>query len=93
MAALPAALPGNNDARDTDDQETREWLDALSAVIDAVGKVRADFLLDPLVEAARQHGVDRRCAATTGSGTTRRRSKTSRAQNSGSSGGVKCSSF
>jgi pyruvate dehydrogenase E1 component len=46
-------------------QETREWLDALAAVIDAEGKDRAHFLLDHLLEEARQHGVDRPFSANT----------------------------
>ena len=41
-------------ATDIDQQETREWLDALSAVIDKEGPERAHFLLEQLLEQARQ---------------------------------------
>ena len=49
MSALP------NDLRtfalnDSDSQETREWMDALSAVIAAEGPERAHFLLEQLLE-------------------------------------------
>ncbi len=53
-------------AHDTDAQETREWLDALDAVIDSEGRERAHFLLEQLLEEARQHGIDRPFSATTG---------------------------
>jgi pyruvate dehydrogenase E1 component len=43
---------------DPDVQETREWLDALEGVIQAQGKERAHFLLENLLEHARQHTVD-----------------------------------
>ena len=68
MSTLPESLPGGAvapHAGDTDHQETREWLDALSAVIGAEGKDRAHFLLDHLLEEARQHGVDRPFSANT----------------------------
>jgi pyruvate dehydrogenase E1 component len=65
MSALPASQPGAS-AGDQDPQETREWLDALSGVIGAEGKERAHFLLDQLLEEARQHGVDRPFSANTG---------------------------
>jgi len=65
MSAVPESLPGAADNRDTDHQETREWLDALAAVIDTEGKDRAHFLLDQLLEEARQHGVDRPFSANT----------------------------
>jgi pyruvate dehydrogenase E1 component len=64
--SLPQAQPGAGDRHDTDHQETREWLDALAAVIEAEGKDRAHFLLDHLLEEARQHGVDRPFSANTG---------------------------
>ena len=39
-----------NDLRtDVDSQETREWMDALSAVINAEGPERAHFLLEQLL--------------------------------------------
>ena len=43
---------------DSDSQETREWLDALSAVIAKEGPERAHFLIEQLLEEARQHSID-----------------------------------
>ena len=40
-------------ANDSDSQETREWMDALSAVIASEGPERAHFLLEQLLEHAR----------------------------------------
>ena len=51
---------------DADAQETREWLDALTAVIEAEGPDRAHFLLEQLLEEARQHSVDMPFSANTG---------------------------
>jgi pyruvate dehydrogenase E1 component len=51
---------------DTDAQETREWLDALTAVIGAGGARRAHFLLEQLLEHARQNSVDLPFSANTG---------------------------
>ncbi len=51
---------------DIDAQETREWMDALSAVIDAEGPDRAHFLLEQLLEHARQKSIDMPFSATTG---------------------------
>jgi len=45
-------------APDLDAQETREWLDALTAVIEREGPERAHFLLEQLLEEAREHSVD-----------------------------------
>ncbi len=45
-------------ANDTDSLETKEWLDALSAVIGAEGGERAHFLLETLIDHARQAGID-----------------------------------
>ncbi|MBL8320267.1 MAG: pyruvate dehydrogenase (acetyl-transferring), homodimeric type [Burkholderiaceae bacterium] len=60
LNAMPAVA-----ANDPDAQETREWLDALTAVIGSEGPERAHFLLERLLEEARQHGVDRPFSATT----------------------------
>ena len=49
-----------------DAQETREWLDALSAVIEREGPERAHALLEELLEHARQHSIDLPFSATTG---------------------------
>jgi pyruvate dehydrogenase E1 component len=62
MPQFPAAAS----AQDTDAQETREWLDALAAVIEREGPERAHFLLEQLLEEARQHSVDMPFSATTG---------------------------
>ena len=51
---------------DTDSQETREWLEALDAVIEAQGPDRAHYLLEQLLEEARQHSVDMPFSANTG---------------------------
>ena len=51
---------------DTDEQETKEWLDALSAVIDREGAERAHFLIEEMLEHARQHSIDLPFSATTG---------------------------
>ena len=67
MSALPQALGlvATNAALDTDPQETREWLEALSAVIESEGPERAHFLLERLIEEARQTGIDLPFSATT----------------------------
>ena len=61
MSALPESFSGAA-ANDSDSQETREWLDALSAVIAADGpedgRSRAHFLLEQLIDHARQAGID-----------------------------------
>ncbi|GAA6141223.1 pyruvate dehydrogenase (acetyl-transferring), homodimeric type [Hydrogenophaga sp. 5NK40-0174] len=51
---------------DMDPQETREWLDALTAVIEREGPERAHALLEQLLEEARQHSIDLPFSATTG---------------------------
>src|SRR6185369_16315680 len=52
-------------ANDADALETREWVDALSAVIQAEGAERGHFLLEQLLEQARQEGIDMPFSATT----------------------------
>ena len=42
---------------DVDPQETREWLEALDSVLEREGPARANFLLERLVEKARQSGA------------------------------------
>jgi len=64
MSAMPEAFLGAS-ANDADSQETREWLDALSAVIEAEGGDRAHFLLEELINHARQAGIDLPFSATT----------------------------
>jgi len=41
---------------DTDNQETQEWLDSLSSVIDAEGTERAHFLIEMMIDQARRSG-------------------------------------
>src|SRR3954462_11123197 len=65
MSAQPEDLFGSA-ANDPDAQETREWLDALSAVIESEGRERGHFLLEQLLEQARQQGIDMPFSATTG---------------------------
>ncbi|MGZ8244134.1 pyruvate dehydrogenase (acetyl-transferring), homodimeric type [Methylomagnum sp.] len=49
------AVPASGD---TDPEETREWLDALEAVIAAEGVERAHFLIESLVDQARRSGIN-----------------------------------
>ena len=65
MSAVPDSLRGAA-ANDADAQETREWIEALSAVIAAEGPERGHFLLEQLLEEARQQGIDMPFSATTG---------------------------
>ena len=60
MSAQPDSFIGAaaNNAQDPDGQETREWLDALSAVIGTEGEERAHFLLERLISHARQAGIE-----------------------------------
>ncbi|MEL4181349.1 pyruvate dehydrogenase (acetyl-transferring), homodimeric type [Roseateles sp. PN1] len=57
MSAQPQSFLGAA-ATDTDSLETKEWLDALSAVIGEEGGERAHFLLESLIDHARQAGID-----------------------------------
>ncbi len=57
MSALPESFLGAA-ANDPDAQETREWLEALAAVIQTEGPERAHFLLEQLIDEARQAGID-----------------------------------
>ncbi len=65
MSALPIN-PFASAANDSDALETREWMDALSAVIEAEGPERAHFLLEQLLEHARQKSIDMPFSANTG---------------------------
>ncbi|MBI3348722.1 MAG: pyruvate dehydrogenase (acetyl-transferring), homodimeric type, partial [Burkholderiales bacterium] len=65
MSAQPQEFPGAA-VNDNDPQETREWLDALSAVIDREGAERAHFLIEEMLEHARHHNIDLPFSATTG---------------------------
>ncbi|NTV10166.1 MAG: pyruvate dehydrogenase (acetyl-transferring), homodimeric type, partial [Zoogloea sp.] len=50
---------------DTDALETQEWLDALDGVITQEGASRGHFLIEKLIEAAREQGIDLPYSATT----------------------------
>src|SRR5688572_8297452 len=65
MSAQPDEVFGSA-ANDPDIQETREWIDALSAVIANEGRERGHYLLEQLLEQARQEGIDLPFSATTG---------------------------
>jgi len=52
-----SAVPQQPAANDPDELETREWLDALEAVLEREGGERAHFLLERLVEKARMSGA------------------------------------
>ncbi len=60
MAALPDPLQSAKpaDVQDSDPGETREWLDALTAVIEREGPERAHQLLAQLIDTARQYGAE-----------------------------------
>jgi pyruvate dehydrogenase E1 component len=45
-------------ANDPDAQETKEWLDALEAVLEQEGPDRAHYLMERLVDLARRRGAD-----------------------------------
>ncbi len=51
--------------QDTDPQETREWLDALHSVLDKEGSDRAHFLIEQLIQQAREEDIDIPYSATT----------------------------
>ncbi|MGC9456521.1 MAG: pyruvate dehydrogenase (acetyl-transferring), homodimeric type [Halothiobacillaceae bacterium] len=50
---------------DQDPQETREWLEALEAVVEFEGSEKARHLIAMLIEGARKHGIDTPYSATT----------------------------
>jgi len=43
---------------DIDQQETQEWLDALSSVLEAEGPERAHFIIEKMIEKVRRSGVN-----------------------------------
>ncbi len=63
--AAETPVPANKPV-DYDTEETREWMDALSAVIEKEGAERAHFLLENLLEHARQASIDLPFSANTG---------------------------
>ena len=58
-------MPQGGVRQDIDHQETREWIDALTAVIEKEGPERAHFLLEQLLEQARQSSIDMPFSANT----------------------------
>jgi pyruvate dehydrogenase E1 component len=52
-----SAVPQFPAANDPDSQETREWIDALEAVMEREGPERAHFLLQKLIDTARRAGA------------------------------------
>ncbi len=48
----------NDKPIDTDETETREWLDALDAVIDREGTERAHYILEKLIDKSRRSGAN-----------------------------------
>ncbi|MBT9609495.1 MAG: pyruvate dehydrogenase (acetyl-transferring), homodimeric type, partial [Aquabacterium sp.] len=62
---MSANDPVLSSLQDQDPQETREWLDALSGVIETEGRGRAHDLLETLLDHARQSGIDMPFSATT----------------------------
>ena len=57
MSAVPHDSPEPQHPDDVDPVETKEWLDALEAVIDREGAERAHYLLERLVDKARRNGA------------------------------------
>ena len=64
MSATPD-LTQASAIEDSDPQETREWQEALAAVIEKEGAERAHFLIEGLIAQARQEGIDLPYSATT----------------------------
>ena len=62
MSFLPNPISA---VSDSDPVETREWLDALNAVILKVGPERAHFLLEQLISQGHQAGINIPYSATT----------------------------
>jgi pyruvate dehydrogenase E1 component len=61
MSANPIGLP----SLDVDAQETREWLDALEAVIEQEGPERAHYLIERLIELGQRAGINMPYSANT----------------------------
>jgi pyruvate dehydrogenase E1 component len=60
MSAMPLAAPS-----DADPQETREWLEALQAIIAHEGPERAHFILEQLIALGHQTGINMPYSANT----------------------------
>jgi len=61
MSSMPSAVAHS----DADPLETREWLDALEAVITEEGPERAHFLIERLIELGRLAGINQPYCANT----------------------------
>ncbi len=61
-----AETPENNPLADVDPRETQEWLEALGAVVEKEGAERAHYLIERLIDSARDEGVDLPYSANTG---------------------------
>lgn len=62
---LHLSLPHEPNLEDVDPVETREWIDAIDAVIDREGHVRAHFLIESVITEAREKGNNIPYSATT----------------------------
>ncbi len=47
----------NNNILDTDPQETRDWIESISALIDEKGADRTHFILERLIDYSRRNGI------------------------------------
>ena len=65
MATNQYNTPQGKGMAETDPQETQEWLDALTAVIENEGTERAHFLLEAMIDKARRSGSNLPYNATT----------------------------
>lgn len=65
MSAIPENAAGGAAPNDVDPVETREWLDALKAVIQREGSDRAHYLLEQMLDSARRQVGDMPFSATT----------------------------
>jgi len=54
MSEAAKNTPNPVESSDTDPIETREWLDALDAVIQREGRERAHYLMEQLLDTARR---------------------------------------
>ncbi|MBK7356249.1 pyruvate dehydrogenase (acetyl-transferring), homodimeric type [Propionivibrio sp.] len=64
MSVLPENIQ-TPDLGDCDPQETREWQDAFTGVIEKEGVDRAHYLIEQLIAQAREEGIDLPYSATT----------------------------
>ncbi|MGL4668109.1 MAG: pyruvate dehydrogenase (acetyl-transferring), homodimeric type, partial [Saezia sp.] len=65
MTAGKIQNSNNPTTTDMDPIETQEWREALDALVENAGPVRAHFILEQLLNEARQNGVDMPFSATT----------------------------